>query len=357
MQNCLRGVGVMSGTSLDGLDLALCAFYEKCNGGYGFHLERSHGVEYSHAWRERLRNAVNLSGYEFVKLHREYGKFIAEEVGLFLEGISLNVDFISSHGHTTFHEPQNNISFQIGDGATIAANSGITTVSDFRTYDIALGGQGAPLVPIGDMELFNEYDVCVNLGGFANLSFYSKEPVMQRQAYDICPVNFVVNKLVAPLGLEFDNEGLIGRSGAVDDKLLKALNCLEYYQKKSPKSLGQEWVYTVFEPLLKQFQLSTANVIRTCYEHFAIQIAYELNQGAFSQALFTGGGARNSFLMELIASKTTCNIIVPAPEIIDFKEAIVFGFLGYLRLLKRSNCLASVTGAQRDSIGGVVHWV
>lgn len=357
MQNCLRGVGVMSGTSLDGLDLALCTFFEKSEGGYGFNLEKSWGVNYSLKWRDNLRNAVNLSSYDFIKLHREYGKFIGEEVRSFLAGVPLNIDFIASHGHTTFHEPQNNISFQIGDGATIAAHSGITTVSDFRTYDIALGGQGAPLVPIGDMELFNEYDVCVNLGGFANLSFYAKDLSKRRVAYDICPINFVINKLVAPLGLEFDNDGSIGRTGAIDSSLLELLNGLDYYSQASPKSLGQEWVYSVFEPLLNEFKYSLANTIRTCYEHFAIQIANELNRGVFLQALFTGGGTKNRFLMELIASKTTCKVVVPSSELIDFKEAIIFGFLGYLRLLKRPNCLASVTGAQRNSIGGVVHWV
>lgn len=357
MKNILRGVGVMSGTSLDGLDLALCSFYEKNVGGYGFKMERCKVVHYSAELRAELQWAVELSAYDFIKLHRSYGKFIGNEVKAFLKDEAEEVHFVASHGHTTFHEPWNNVSFQIGDGATIAASCGITTVSDFRTYDIALGGQGAPLVPIGDMELFGEYDVCVNLGGFANLSFFSKDVHLKRIAFDICPVNYVVNKLVQVIGLEFDENGEVGASGVVDMALLDKLNGLSYYSALAPKSLGQEWVVAEFMPVLDSFKISLADKVRTCYEHFAMQISSELNKCGAKKSLFTGGGSRNLFLMELIMQKTKGEVVIPAPEIIDFKEAIIFGFLGYLRLLDRPNCLASVTGSTRDNIGGVVHRV
>ncbi len=357
MKNVLRGVGIMSGTSLDGLDLALCSFFEKDGGGYGFRLERCKGVNYSAEMRNALQHAVGLNGYNFIKLHREFGKFIGQEVKLFLQDEVIDVQFIASHGHTTFHEPWNNISFQIGDGATIASVAEITTVSDFRTYDIALGGEGAPLVPIGDMELFGEYDVCVNLGGFANLSYYSKEVDYKRIAFDVCPVNIVVNQLVRAIGLEFDDEGKIGKSGTVNASLLEALNNLSFYKKQAPKSLGQEWVTSDFMPVLGAFNIVLEDKIRTLYEHFATQISRELNIHNTRKALFTGGGSRNIFLMDLIRQKSSGEVVIPDAQIVDFKEAIVFGFLGYLRLLNRPNCLASVTGARRDNIGGVVHIV
>ena len=347
----------MSGTSLDGLDLALCSFYEKESGGYGFTLERCKGVAYSPELRAELQWAVELNGYDFIKLHRSYGKFIGHEVKAFLQDEAEAVDFVASHGHTTFHEPWNNISFQIGDGATIAATCGITTVSDFRTYDIALGGQGAPLVPIGDMELFGEYDVCVNLGGFANLSFFSRQEDFKRIAFDICPVNFVVNRLVEAIGLEFDEDGAVGQSGAVHKPLLDELTGLPFYQQLPPKSLGQEWVFSQFMPILERFDIALADKVRTCYEHFADQISNELNNHGATKILFTGGGSRNTFLMELIGLKTFGQVVIPDPKLVDFKEAIIFGFLGYLRLLDRPNCLASVTGASRDNVGGVVHRV
>lgn len=351
------GVGVMSGTSLDGLDLALCSFFEKESGGYGFKLIDNRAIEYSSAMMQSLKGATSLSGYDFIKLHRSYGQFIGNEINSFLLEKNLKADFIASHGHTTFHEPHNNISFQVGDGATIAATSGITTVSDFRTYDIALGGQGAPLVPIGDMELFAEYDVCVNLGGFANLSFNKIDDSSVRIAYDICPVNFVVNRLVNLLGFDYDEAGEIGKSGVVDTSLLSDLNNLAYYKQIAPKSLGQEWVFKNMMPLLDASQLTINDKVRTIYEHIAIQISEELNRCDAKRILFTGGGSHNSYLMSLISARTRGSIEIPDKRIVDFKEAIIFGFLGYLRLLNRPNCLASVTGARRNNIGGVVHLV
>ncbi|TAJ06827.1 anhydro-N-acetylmuramic acid kinase [Marinilabiliaceae bacterium JC017] len=347
-------VGVMSGTSLDGLDLVLCEYYKNEN-KWDFEVKKHTTLPYSHEWFERLKNAPTLAGLELITLHRQYGQWIGSAINNFLADEKKHCELIASHGHTVFHKPHEKVSFQAGDGAIIAAETGITTISDFRTLDIALGGQGAPLVPIGDALLFEQYDVCVNLGGFANLSMETDD---RRLAWDICPVNFVLNRLMMKLGKSYDDRGINGRKGKVITELYQQLNQLPYYGYTAPKSLGQEWIENEFQPILDSYNdCEIHDVLRTCYAHFADRITHDINLKNGSQVLFSGGGAKNDFLMALIAEKLKASVVIPNEVIVDYKEAIVFGFLGLLRWLKQPNCLASVTGASSDAVSGVVHLI
>jgi anhydro-N-acetylmuramic acid kinase len=341
-------VGVMSGTSLDVLDMAICEF-EKPNDHWKSKICYAETLEYSQDWKERLSNAYHLSGYDLIKLDSEYGHFIGKNIKKFLEKYRAKVDFISSHGHTIFHNPKDAITYQLGSGAAIAASSSITTISNFRALDVALKGQGAPLVPIGDVYLFGEYDYCLNLGGFANVSYnwYKK-----RVAYDICPVNIVINALSQELGMDFDNDGNEARKGKVNDVLLKSLNKLAFYHQEHPKSLGREWVEKNIQPLTDNCTLTVQDKMRTFYEHVVFQLSRVFTGATSKKILVTGGGAHNKFLIELLKLKTNLKIILPENEIINYKEAMVFAFLGVLRMREENNCLSSVTGATHDCLGG-----
>lgn len=345
-----NAVGVMSGTSLDGLDIVLCNFtYDK---HWSFEIIKSETIKHSEEWKNKLLNAPVVLGYDLSILHKEFGKFIGESVLNFLKDTKTKVDLIASHGHTVFHQPEKKLTLQIGDGNEIAVTTNITTVSDFRSMDVALGGQGAPLVPIGDEILFNNYDYCINLGGFANISFKEKN---KRLAFDICPANIILNFLANKLNHDYDKNGALGFLGKLDTKLLETLNKLDYYQRSHPKSLGKEWLIDEFIPALEASDISTKDKIRTVYEHVALQIAKVINSKEQSTALFTGGGVYNKFLINLIKQKTNSEIIIPDNQIIEFKEAIIFALLGILRLENKINCLASVTGAKRDCSGGIIH--
>ncbi len=343
-----KAIGVMSGTSLDGLDIAAVNFHFK-KGKWSFKLVTAETISYSEEWKNQLKTAPTYSEEKLTKLNSDYGCLIGEEVVRFIRSKNFVPDSIASHGHTIFHQPENKYTLQIGYGAEIAALTGVITVSDFRTGDVALGGQGAPLVPVGDKLLFSEFDYCLNLGGFANISF---EKNGKRMAYDNCPVNFVLNQFAEIAGLPYDLNGELGEQGTVDTKLLESLNALPYYKNPAPKSLGREWVEDEFYPVLKQFDIPDPDKMRTVYEHIAIQIANAIS--GTGTMLITGGGAFNSFLIERIKALTNTEIFLPGKEIIDFKEAIIFAFLGVLRLKNINNCLASVTGASRDSCGGLV---
>jgi anhydro-N-acetylmuramic acid kinase len=248
-----------------------------------------------------------------------------------------------------FHQPSEGITRQIGNLELLAKIVKQKVVCDFRVQDVELGGQGAPLVPIGDRLLFSEYDYCINLGGFANLSFELKN---QRIAYDICPVNIVMNRYAETLGVPFDNSGKIAQSGDVNAELLKVLNDLEFYKQEPPKSLGLEWVNEQVFPLIEVTNLRTEDVLRTFVEHIAMQIVDNIEDS--SKILITGGGAYNVFLMDRIRANTNAEVIVPESMLIDYKEALIFGFLGVLKLRNEVNCLRSVTGALRDHSSGKI---
>jgi anhydro-N-acetylmuramic acid kinase len=350
MMESYISIGCMSGTSLDGLDLAACRFtFDK---KWNFEILKANTISYSHKWVNKLTTTSELNALDFAFLHNEYGKFIGKQITEFCADLPEKPTLISSHGHTIFHQPDMKLTVQIGNGAFIAATTGIPTICDFRTLDVALGGQGAPLVPIGDELLFGEYEFCLNLGGIANVSFREED---ERKAFDICPANMAFNHFTKELGYEYDLNGSMGRSGIVHLELLNLLNILDFYQQKGPKSLGREWFETDFLPLIYSFQLAPEDILRTLYEHVSDQLTIAVDQYPKGQILITGGGAHNVFLIELFSEKTKHKTIVPSAQIIDFKEAIIFAFLGVLRLRNEVNCLKSVTGADHDHSGGVIY--
>jgi anhydro-N-acetylmuramic acid kinase len=343
-------IGLMSGTSLDGLDIAACSF-EIRDMQWIFSIEKTLTIPYSGNWKEKLSNAQTLNGLDLIKLHKSYGKYLGQNVNEFLESVPADYDIIASHGHTVFHQPEKRITFQLGDINSIVAETGITTIADFRSLDVALGGQGAPLVPIGDKLLFSEYEFCLNLGGFSNISYDENE---QRIAFDPSPANIVLNYLMESLNKSYDKGGETGRTGTLNQNLLDSLNELEYYSKKPPKSLGREWVENEFIPVLNRHDLILTDKLRTVYEHLAIQITAPMEKFPSGKVLVTGGGAHNKFLIERLKANTKHKIVIPTNEIIDFKEAIIFAFLGVLRIRNEVNILASVTGAIRNHSGGTL---
>ena len=344
-------LGLMSGSSLDGMDLALCHF-EKTPQRWEYDVIAAQTFPYSDALRLRLAKAIELSAYDFVKLDVELGSVIADTVRAFLSTLSVKPDFIASHGHTTFHQPAIGLTSQIGSGAVIASHTGITTVCDFRTNDVALGGQGAPLVPIGDELLFGHYDACLNLGGFSNISFRQDG---KRVAFDVSPCNMALNYIANHLGMDYDKDGETARSGMVNQSLFDKLNNLDFYRLKGAKSLGKEWFDAVFRPYLDEAKLSAADKLRTLTEHIAFQLAQSSVGKKGETMLVTGGGARNVFLIERLRDLGTKDIVIPDEQTIDFKEAIIFAFLGVLRMCGEANCLSAVTGASKDNCGGAVY--
>lgn len=344
----ILSLGLMSGTSLDGLDIALCELDT-------LHLSESKILEattisYSDHWRDRLKNAMLLNGRELAQLHVDFGVFCAEQVSIFLQRNRAQPEFIASHGHTVFHQPEKWVTLQIGSGAHIAALTGIKTVCDFRTTDIAYGGQGAPLVPVGDRLLFSQYNFCLNIGGFANISM---EKEGERIAFDICPANMALNYQTEKLHMPFDENGKLAASGIVDNSLLEKLNQLEYYKKPAPKSLGKEWFSEKFLPLVEESDLTVNDKLATLCEHMAMQIAAHTKTGG--KLLITGGGTHNGFLLSRIGLYSDADPVLPSKIIIDHKEAFCFALLGLLRLQEKPNALSSVTGASKNSIGGAVY--
>lgn len=341
-------VGLMSGTSLDGLDLCCVSF--DYDGSWKYKIVKAESVDYPEQLRQALATAQNMSALEYARLHSDYGLYLGEQVKSFIERNNLKVDLIASHGQTVFHQPSVRFTGQIGSGAGIAAVTGIDTVCDFRTTDVALGGQGAPLVPIGDQVLFGEYEYCLNLGGFSNISYSSGA---RRLAYDISPVNYVLNHYAGQLGMAFDRDGAAARSGKVCTGLLDSLNGLPFYTQDGPKSLGREWVESEVYPLIDSFRLKVEDVLATFVEHVAVQIGSHVKGG---RVLVTGGGARNAFLIERMqAMAPQVEYVVPDTLTIDFKEALIFALLGALYMADMPNCLSSVTGAAHDNIGGCLY--
>ena len=344
-------IGVMSGTSLDGIDLAHVKLsFDKV---WNFEIYESETIPYPEDWLRKLKNLVSLPIDELDELNNEYTVYLSSVILKFIDKNRLtSIDAICSHGHTALHQPHNKLTYQIGNLPSLATMVNQQVVCDFRVEDVALGGQGAPLVPIGDQLLFQDYDFCLNLGGFANISTDIEN---QRIAYDICPVNTVLNHYVNQLGMDYDDKGTLASSGIVHDTLLEALNTLDFYQQRPPKSLGLEWVNTDIIPLIDAFSISIQDILRTFVEHIAVNVAKEINQKKHASVLVTGGGVYNIFLMERLKFHTTNDIHVPDKKIIEFKEALIFGFLGILKLRNENNCLSSVTGASIDHSSGKIY--
>ena len=346
-------IGVMSGTSLDGIDLAYIHFSIR-NQKWSFEIQESTTVSYPIDWLNKLKVAVGFSKEELITLNEEYTDFLGNTIRNFIEKNSISeMDAVCSHGHTILHQPHNGFTLQIGNLPKISQLIGQTTVCDFRVQDVQLGGQGAPLVPIGDRILFSEYDYCLNLGGFSNVSFDNNG---KRIAFDISPVNTVLNFYANTFfGLNYDDKGLIARSGNLNDTLLNELNDLEYFKKPYPKSLGFEFVKEIVLPLLEKYSIDSKDKMHTFIEHIAIQTAVALPKKE-GKLLITGGGAYNQFLIERMqVHLPKVSITIPDAKTIEFKEALIFALLGVLKLRGEINVLSSVTGAKHDHSSGCIY--
>ncbi len=343
-------MGMMSGTSLDGADIVVCTF-NKGSSGWKYKLLFSKTYHYNTQWKKSLAEADQLSSEKLVKLNRDYGNFLGHLANESIKISGVRPEIIASHGHTVFHKPDQGYSLQIGYGANIAAVTGVSVVADFRSADIAHGGQGAPLVPAGDKLLYGQYQSCLNLGGFSNISF---DVETKRIAFDICPVNIVLNHLATKLGFDFDKEGILGRKGKPLGLLLEKLNAITYYNNAPPKSLSKEWLNKVFLPLIDADHSSFEDKLHTMYKHITIQIVSAMEKYKLENVFVTGGGVHNSYLMQLLKEYSKAKLTIPDADTVDFKEAIVFAFLGLLRNLNVVNCYASVTGAANNSVCGTV---
>ena len=336
----------MSGSSLDGLDLALVKFKEEGE-HYDFQILAAETQPYPDFWKTQLSEAFHKQPEELTQLDKDYGRYLGEQVLAFAKKHNATPDFVASHGHTIFHKPEQHYTLQIGDGQELAKACGFLVINDFRSEDVSKGGQGAPLVPIGDKLLFSDYEICLNIGGIANVSYDENG---QRIAYDLCIANQALNYLAQMEGLPYDRDGELARSGEVDFTLLKKLNNLPFFIQEPPKSLGREFFETYQKDWLKG--LSVPDMLATFVEHIALQIALPISFLPKGKILCTGGGARNKYLIERLQARTKHEVVVPKKMIIDYKEALVFAFLGLLRLEGKTNVLASVTGAESDSCSG-----
>lgn len=342
----------MSGTSLDGVDLAACIFqYDREK--WTFEITAAETIPYPGWWKSRLIRLQDDNALEFSRTHTEYGSYLGALARDFIRRHGFKADLVASHGHTVFHQPERSLTVQVGDGAAIMAMTGIPVIYDFRSLDVALGGQGAPLVPAGDQMLFGEYVCCLNIGGFANISFDDEHG--NRKAYDVCPANIVLNTLAQQAGFAFDEDGLLAAAGRISAGLLNELDGLDYYARAFPKSLGREWVDTYFIPILEKYDLSIQDKLRTITGHVAGNIVRAIEENTQTgKVLVTGGGAKNTFLTDLIKAGSSREIIIPEETIVDYKEALIFAFLGLLRWLNKINVYGSVTGASRDSSSGAI---
>ena len=350
-------VGMMSGTSLDGLDIACCRFSMKDKQLLQYEILRAETVPYPDFWEQRLRALdADTPALELAMAHVELGHWMGRQLHDFVKRNRLHSDAAASHGHTVFHQPENGMTLQIGDPAAIAVESGLPCIADFRSGDVALGGQGAPLVPIGDIRLFGEYDACLNIGGISNISFRSKVGEKRLMAFDVAPANMVLNFLARREGQPYDRDGEMAASGKVLPELLEKLESLPYYRQPAPKSLGKEWVEQCFLPLLPLEKATTADLLETVTLHIARQIASVCNENGLSSVLLSGGGAKNGHLRACLqqCAPQSC-FVLPSEEVVDYKEALVFAFLGLLRLTESDNCLQSVTGASRNHCGGAIY--
>ena len=362
-----RVIGVMSGSSLDGLDIA-CVEFQENGGKWTYDIIQADCYSYTSEWAVKLRSAASLSAEEYQLLHAEYGHYIGRRVNEFIEKNHLHyqVALVSSHGHTTFHMPMRKMTAQLGDGAAIAAETALPVVSDLRALDVAFGGQGAPIVPVGERLLLGSYDLFLNIGGIANISFNAQPYI----AFDVCPANRVLNMLANEAGREYDNQGNMAASGKINQALLQKLNELEYYLLPFPKSLANSFGTDVVYPLIQGSGCSTQDALRTYVEHIIVQIINSLttyylrapnrvSTERSTRLLATGGGAFNRFLIDRLRDqlgKLNIEVVVPGQDLVQYKEAMIMGFIGVLRWRQEYNVYSSVTGAERDSINGAL-WI
>lgn len=343
-------IGLMSGSSLDGVDIAYVNFSHD-NKKWFFQIVEAGNVPYSEYWKEQLSLAFNKDKEELKELDKEYGRYLGSITKKFIMKYDMEPKLIASHGHTIFHRPEEGFTLQIGDGQEIANATGLMTINDFRTEDVEKGGQGAPLVPIGDRHLFDEYPICLNIGGIANVSYETEE---RRTAYDICMANQLLNYLAGKLGYDYDNNGCFAQQGTVNPELLNILNDNPYYKHDAPKSLGREFFENVQHKVIDDSELSVYDLLATATEHIALQITNSTNHLDATKMLITGGGAKNQYLINRIKALSKHEIVIPDTMIIDYKEALIFAFLATLKMEGKINVLSSVTGASSDSSSGKI---
>lgn len=353
-----RAIGLMSGSSLDGLDIVFAEILE--NGGkWSYEIQHAECIPYTQEWVSRLKNATTLSALDYQLLHTAYGHYLGECVNAFIgrHNLHFKVAVIASHGHTTFHLPAQKMTAQLGDGAAIAAVTQLPVVTDLRALDVAFGGQGAPIVPIGEKLLFSNYSFLLNLGGIANISI-NTDPY---SAFDVCPANRVLNMIINEAGMEYDNGGNMAKNGTIKEELLNELNRLDYYQQHPPKSLANDFGTHIVFPIIKKYDLSIPDALCTYTEHIVTQIKIALAHTSHQlqhQSLFiTGGGAFNTFLIERLKvhlEELGITPIVASDELIQYKEALIMALIGVLRWREEYNVLSSVTGASRNSVGGAL---
>ena len=357
-----RAIGLMSGSSLDGLDIVYAEIHE--NGGkWSYEILNADCYSYSAEWVNKLKNAISLDALNYQLLHTDYGHYLGEQVNRFIDAHQLHykVALVASHGHTTFHVPGRKMTAQLGDGAAIAATTKLPVVSDLRAMDIALGGQGAPIVPIGEKLLLGDYNYFLNLGGIANISFNTGSEYI---AFDICAANRVLNMLAAEIGKPYDEGGLIASSGDINQELLDKLNTLDYYKQPWPKSLANDFGTDIVYPMISEAKIETADGLKTYTEHIAIQIKNAIGKlrvlgtaAAGQKLLVTGGGAFNNFLTGRLADllkEWQIEVVIPGESLVQYKEALIMALIGVLRWREKTNVLSSVTGATRDSVGGAM---
>lgn len=354
-----RAIGLMSGSSLDGLDIVFVEFQES-GGQWNFAIRAAACEPYSAEWVERLSSATRLSAGDYLRLHADYGHYLGQAVNRFIEDhlLHFQVALVASHGHTSFHQPPF-FTAQLGEGSAIAAETGLPVVTDLRALDVALGGQGAPIVPMGEKLLWPDHTLLLNIGGIANLSIHGSESPL---AFDICPANRVLNHFAQKLGMEYDKNGAVAAGGKIIPDLLKALNDLPYYQQAPPKSLANSFGTDTIVPLLSSSGASIPDILCTCVEHIAVQIQKALMTYATwppqgTTLLVTGGGAFHQYLIQrmmALLQPVGITVIVADADTVQYKEAVIMALLGVLRWRDEYSTLPSVTGARRGSIGGAL---
>ena len=354
-----RAIGIMSGSSMDGLDIAFAEFTET-GGKWSFEIIAANCVEYEMEWLQQLNAAANMSAKDYLFLNTAYGHYIGNKINNFIElnDLQHRVNLIASHGHTVFHFPNKKMTAQLGDGAAIAAAVKLPVVNDLRSIDIAFGGQGAPIVPIGDKLLFGTYTYLLNLGGIANMSVNKEGNYI---AFDICAANKILNFLALKLGLPYDAEGALAAKGKINDVLLQQLNALDYYKISGPKALDNSYGINMVLPIIEKANLITEDALATYTEHIIQQIKAAIlnnNSSAINpQLLVTGGGAFNTFLVQKLKEgllPLQILVVVPDSTVVKFKEALIMALIGILRWREETNVLATVTGASQNSIGGAL---
>ncbi len=348
-----HGIGLMSGSSLDGLDIAYCKFVKQ-NAEWNFEILYHQCVPYEQDWLEKLENLDQSSAREYVAINYNYGTYLGQVVNTFIQEFNLpnKVDFIASHGHTIFHEPKIGYTCQIGDGRRLAEYCKIKVINDFRNLDIVRGGQGAPIVPIADKLLFSDFKYCLNIGGIANISIKEKDNIL---AYDICPANQILNYFARQKGQPYDKDGVYAATGDSDEEILDKLDQIDFYNTAGPKTLSNQFSKEIVIPILENADITIEDKLATALEHIAKQIVRHLKTSSDDdKMLITGGGALNNYLVERLKLLSNIEIVLPDEKIINYKEAVAMAFMGVLRLENQSNVLASVTGASKDSIAGEI---